>query len=147
MGSNTSAAACISAYDFCLPCDENTVIRNNVFDTSYRYLVSIIKPNTANGPKITDNIWITNSFKNEESNVLGNIPTVACVGQTRNNNDRKNLYANDLSTMQESVNALDLNPKSCSSILGVTLNSFNSKTFCFFLASFSFFACSNLYFP
>ncbi len=112
LGSNTSAAACISAYDFCLPSDENTVIRNNVFDTSYRYLVSIIKPNTVNGPKITDNIWITNSYKNDETNVLGNIPTVACVGQTRHNNDRNTLYANDLSTMQESVKTIDLNPKS-----------------------------------
>ncbi len=112
LGSNTSAAACISAYDFCLPCDENTVIKNNVFDTSYRYLVSIIKPNTSNGPKIINNTWITNSYSSDEANVLGNIPTVACVGQTRNNNDRTYYYAENLSTMQQSVNMFDLSPKS-----------------------------------
>ena len=37
---------------------------------------------------------------------------------------------------------LDLNPKSCSSMFGVTLISFTSNTFCFFFASFSFFASS-----
>ncbi len=112
LGSNTSAAACISAYDFCLPSDENTVIRNNVFDTSYRYLVSIAKPNSKLGPKITGNTWITNDYSNDESNVLGKIPTVACVGLTRNNNDKTVYYANDLTTMEQSVNVFDIEPKS-----------------------------------
>ena len=112
LGSNTSAAACISAYDFCLPCDENTVIRNNVFDTSYRYLISIVQPNSKNGPKISDNIYITNAFSTNEQDVLGNIPSVACVGQTRINNDRNTYYANDFDTMSKSVAVFDLNPMS-----------------------------------
>ncbi len=112
LGSNTSAAACISAYDFYLPCDENTVIKDNVFDTSYRYLISIAQPNSKNGPKITDNIYITNAFSTDEKDVLGNIPSVACVGQTRVNNDRRVYFANDIDTMTKSVAVFDKNPKS-----------------------------------
>ena len=109
-GSNTSAAACISAYDFCLPC-ENAVIKDNVFDTSYRYLVSIIKPNTENGPKITGNIWITNSFSSDENDVLGHISTISSVGQTRNNNEYIYYSVSSQKEMEEGVRLFDLNPK------------------------------------
>ena len=65
------------------------------------------------------------------------------------NNVAKNLNIEE-SAYALSVNFLaflDLNPKSCSSIFGVTLSSLTSKVFCFFFASFSLFACSNLYLP
>ncbi len=58
IGSNSSAVGNISLYNFALPHD-NVVIKNNIFDCSTRYLVSISYPNDAEGrgPRIEGNVW------------------------------------------------------------------------------------------
>jgi polygalacturonase len=73
---STAAIGNISFYDYVIPC-ENVVIKNNVFDCSTRYVISIAYPNDSKGrgPTITGNTWIQKPFKQ------GNC--VACVGQTK----------------------------------------------------------------
>ncbi len=103
LGSNTSVYGNISFYTYVVPC-ENTVIKNNVLDSSYRYLLSIVYPNDAQkrGPTITGNTWIFQPFSNSNS--------TASVGHTKL--DQYTIHtATSQETLETSVKVFDLNPK------------------------------------
>ncbi len=112
IGSNSSVCANFSCYNYVIP-SENTVIRNNVFDCSYRYLVSIVYPNDANnrGPTITGNTWIQQIY-GRKADTLDSLGTTSCVGQTLNDAGKRVLHHSvKESVMKTSVKVFDTNPK------------------------------------
>ncbi len=94
---------------------ENTVVKNNVFDTSYRYEVCIYHPNDPNGhgPVITDNTWIQQSFAFPSSDA-DEIGAAASVGRGEGGTHaRKNIPIFGCATQEEmeaSVRHFDLHP-------------------------------------
>ena len=104
-GSSTSAIGNISLYNYVIPC-QNTVIKNNVFDCSYRYVISIAYPNDAQGrgPTITGNTWIQKPFKNDDSE--------AVVGQSYLTGNQKVYKCATLDEMKASVAIFDKAPAS-----------------------------------
>ena len=105
MGSNTSAVGNISFYNYAIPC-ENVTIKNNVFDCSYRYVISIAYPNDAQGrgPTITGNTWIQKPFKNSD--------TTASVGQSYLSGAKQIYNCGTLDEMKTGVAIFDKAPKS-----------------------------------
>ncbi len=93
---------------------KNTVICNNVFDTSYRYLVCIYYPNDANGrgPKITDNIWIQQNYKCPSSSA-DKLGTQAAVGRGEGASSASapKYFCSTEAEMVKSVARFDLQPK------------------------------------
>ena len=102
-GSNTSVVGNISLYDYVIPC-ENVLITGNIFDCSYRYLVSIAYPNDAQGrgPTIKGNTWNQKPFENSD--------TYSCV-DTIYLNGTEILKSNTLDQMKASVAKVDTAPK------------------------------------
>ena len=98
--SNTSAVGNISFYNYVVPC-QNTVIKNNVFDCSSRYVISIAYPNDTEGrgPTITGNTWIQKPFKNDD--------TTAVVGQSYLTGNLKVYKCATLDEMKTSVAIFD----------------------------------------
>ncbi len=88
----------------------NTVIRNNIFDTSYRYMVCICYPNDANGrgPTITGNTWLQESCYRPKS-AEDSIGTTATIWPITPNGSVGHGCA-DQAAMETSVTALDQNP-------------------------------------
>ncbi len=123
IGSSTVVAGNISFYTYNISCDSSTVITGNVFDGSYRYLVTIVNPNVAGkGPSITGNTWVQSSFYRAPG-ALDNLGAKAAVGRgeyyTDENGDH--ILVNGLATfplygcdtldeMVESVRLMDTNP-------------------------------------
>ena len=103
-GSNTSVVGNISFYNYVVPC-KNVVIRNNVFDCSYRYDVCIVYPNDpeGRGPTITGNTWNQKPFKNKDSE--------AVVGQSYLTGNQKVYKCATLDEMKASVAIFDKAPK------------------------------------
>jgi hypothetical protein len=95
----------ISFYNYAIPC-ENTVVKNNVFDCSYRYVISIAYPNDAQGrgPTITGNTWIQKPFKNSD--------TTASVGQSYLSGAKQIYNCGTLNEMKTGVAIFDKAPKS-----------------------------------
>ncbi len=60
-------------------CD-NVVIKNNVFDTSYRYLVNITAPNQANKQIVSGNTWIQKNYSYAGSSATDPKGTTASIG-------------------------------------------------------------------
>ncbi len=102
LGSNTSAVGNISFYDYVIPC-ENVLISGNVFDCSYRYLVSIAYPNDTEGrgPTITGNVWNQKPFSNKD--------TTAAVNRLMFNG-KEILGSETLEEMKASVARVDTAP-------------------------------------
>ncbi len=94
---------------------ENTVIKNNVLDTSFRYEVTIYHPNDPDGrgPVITDNTWIQQNFSFPASDA-DEIGTVACIGRSEGGTHaRKNIpmyHCTTQAEMEDSVHHFDLHP-------------------------------------
>lgn len=103
VGSNTSVVGNISFYDYVIPC-ENVLISGNIFDCSYRYLVSIAYPNDTEGrgPTIEGNTWNQKPFSNND--------TTACVNRILFN-DKEILGSETLEEMKASVARVDKAPK------------------------------------
>ena len=99
LGSNTKMVGNISFYDYVIPC-KNMVISGNIFDCSYRYLVSLAYPNDAEGrgPTIKGNTWNQKPFKNSD--------TVAAVNRLMFNGSEI-LHCKDQAEMQASVELTD----------------------------------------
>ncbi len=95
---------------------ENTVIRNNVLDTSYRYEVCIYHPNDPDGrgPTITDNTWIQQRFYHPVSDA-DELGAHASVGRgaegTHVKGDIHFYGCETQAEMEESVKHFDLRPK------------------------------------
>ncbi len=110
MGSSSIWASHITFNSNKSVCD-NVVIKNNIFDTSYRYLVCITHPNdTATpklGPTITGNTWIQQPFRlnaNQNGDPQGTIASVAPLA------NGGVLYCGDQAAMETSVKKVDTNP-------------------------------------
>ncbi len=103
VGSNSSVIGNISFYDYVIPC-ENVLISGNIFDCSYRYLVSIAYPNDTEGrgPTITGNTWNQKPFKNHE--------TTACVNRLLFDG-KEILNCSTQAEMEASVAKVDKAPK------------------------------------
>lgn len=103
-GSNTSVIGNISFYNYVIPC-ENMVISGNIFDCSYRYLVSIAYPNdtAGRGPTITGNTWNQKPFKNSDS--------TASVNRIYLSGNAEILNSGTLTEMEASVKKVDKAPK------------------------------------
>ncbi len=102
---NSSSCACgnISACIADVIPSENFIIRNNVLDGSYRYLMRIPRPNEEGfGPIVEGNVWVQKPFENNDS--------VACVGHEGNFSDQHNLGCRDLDEMTASVAKIDRAP-------------------------------------
>ena len=101
---NTSAIGNISFYDYVIPC-ENTVIRDNIFDCSYRYVISIAYPNDSQGrgPTITGNTWNQKPFSDKV--------TTASVGRTKFTGETVIHACGTQAEMETSVKIFDKNPK------------------------------------
>ncbi len=102
VGSNTSVVGNISFYDYVVPC-KNTVITGNVFDCSYRYLVSIAYPNDTEGrgPTITGNTWNQKPYSTKD--------TTASVNRLKFNGTEI-LQSGTLDEMKTSVAKVDKAP-------------------------------------
>ena len=102
IGSNTSVIGNISFYDYVIPC-KNVVISGNIFDCSYRYLVSIAYPNDTEGrgPTITGNTWNQKPYSDKD--------TTASVDKIKLNGVEI-LQSKTLSEMQTSVAKVDKAP-------------------------------------
>ena len=81
---------------------QNFVIRNNVLDTSYRYLFVMPYVDGKKGPTLTGNTWI--QHKDTKS-------AVAMMKDSAVSGSAKELKAGDLATMKDSVKVLDKSPK------------------------------------
>ncbi len=105
MGSTSRYFANMSLYDWVVPC-EDTVMTNNVFDCSYRYLTSIGYPNDSQkrGPTITGNTWIQRPFSE-----FYIIQTEAAVGKSMLT-EREYLVRTE-ADLVEGVHAYDTAPK------------------------------------
>ncbi len=102
LGSTTKMVGNISFYDYVIPC-KNMVISGNIFDCSYRYLVSIAYPNDAEGrgPTIKGNVWNQKPYENED--------TVAAVNRLMFDG-REVLYCKDQAEMEINVKRVDTAP-------------------------------------
>ena len=102
-GSGTVVIGNISLYDYVVPC-ENVLITGNIFDCSYRYLVSIAYPNDAQGrgPTIKGNTWNQKPFENSD--------TYSCVNKIYLNGTEI-LKSDTLDQMKASVAKVDTAPK------------------------------------
>ncbi len=87
-------------------CD-NVVIKNNIFDTSYRYLVNITKPNAQNQPIIEGNTWIQSNYSYAGSKDTDPNGTVAGIGRLDNGDI---LGCDTKAVMDASVKAFDKAP-------------------------------------
>ncbi len=111
VGSSTVVCANFSCYDYVTP-SENTVIKNNVFDCSYRYLVSIVYPNDTakRGPTIKNNTWIQQKYTRGKDfwEPLG---TTASVGQTKSSSGARIIHESSTEAiMKQSVKVFDSAP-------------------------------------
>ncbi len=87
-------------------CD-NVVIKGNVLDTSYRYLVNITKPNGPNEPIIEGNTWIQSNFSYAGSKDTDPAGTTAVVGRLESGDI---LGCGTQATMEASVKKFDKAP-------------------------------------
>ncbi len=114
MGSSSTYCAHITFNSNESICD-NVVIKNNVFDTSYRYLTNILHVNDATQPysvTLTDNVWIQQPYTRERNPQEDSQGTTASVGRFKEPN--RILGCATQAEMEASVKALDPNPKSIS---------------------------------
>ncbi len=112
MGSSSTWASHITFNSNKSVCD-NVVIKNNVFDTSYRHLTYIYYPNTPSQPcnvTLTDNIWIQQPYTRERDANVDPMGTTAVVGPLGAANNI--LGCNTQAEMEQNVKKLDANPKS-----------------------------------
>ncbi len=105
-GSNDSATSSICYWRRAIP-SENVVFRNNILDTSYRFLVvsAYVNDEQNRGPTFTDNVWVQHD--GPKSAVALQVDTDVSGWK---NHDLYELPATDLATMKESVSKIDLNP-------------------------------------
>ena len=107
IGSNDSVTSAICYWRGKIP-SENVVIRNNVLDTSYRFLLvaAYVNDQYELAPKVTGNTWIQHN--GPKSAVALQVDTDE---QGWNNHARYELKSKDLAQMTTSVHAIDLAPK------------------------------------
>ena len=106
-GSNTSVVSHICAYYRAQPC-EDFVIRNNIMDTSYRYMTAIAYPNDPQdrGPTIVRNTYVQSHFANGDT-----VAGVALLEDKYAEPSFKTvLPAGSQAEMEESVAKIDLAP-------------------------------------
>lgn len=111
LGSTTKMIGNISFYDYTIPC-KNVIISGNIFDCSYRYLVSLAYPNDTQGrgPTIKGNTWNQKPYKNDD--------TTAAVNQLKLDGPDQyatTLHCKDQAEMEASVKLTDTAP------LGISL--------------------------
>ena len=105
-GSDDSVTSSICYWRRVIP-SENVIFRNNVLDTSYRFLVvaAYVNDQRENAPIFTDNVWVQHN--GPKSAVALQVDTNVSGGQ---NHAQYELPSTDLSTMRQSVAVIDQNP-------------------------------------
>jgi hypothetical protein len=112
IGSNSSAVGNISMYNYPLP-HRDFVIRNNVFDCSTRYLVSIAYPNDpeGRGPTIEGNVWNQKPYRSADSTAAVNRLNKHDPADPTKRPTVVVLPCGSQAEMEESVRKVDLAPK------------------------------------
>ena len=105
-GSNDSVCANVCYWRRVIP-SENVVLRNNIFDVSYRFLVvsAYVNDQRDDAPTFTDNIWVQHD--GPKSAVALQVDTDVSGWL---NHSQYELSSDGLATMRESVAVMDLNP-------------------------------------
>jgi hypothetical protein len=100
IGGTDEVVASINGWRGILPC-QNFVIRANVLDTSYRYLLVAPYNDGAKGPTVTGNTWIQRKSVNGAAGLMWDSANAA---------QRQKLAASDLTTLKASVSVMDNAP-------------------------------------
>ncbi len=113
-GTSTCWSAHVSLNSNKSICD-NVQIRHNVFDTAYRYLVTVYHPNDPDGygPTLSDNVWIQKPFHRpiDEVDILGADASVGRgEGGTHAKGDIPIYGCETQAEMEASVQHFDTNP-------------------------------------